>query len=167
MVKPKVIFGLSQETSKTAITWNTPSQTVLADRRITPCALKYIDVTRTTDTTLYVMRNVLKITGPLMEKGNCRIKWTCVTRFIALNETPPDGYTWSGWRLTRKQSTSRPDKLWPEMRKHVSDASKRYEKQKWAIEKPKLDNAKRLCGIYFIDPEDEEFKPTEKMLVES
>ena len=43
------------------------------------------------------------------------------------------------------------------MWKHVSDTSKRKEKQKWAIEKPKLENARRLRGIYFIDPEDEEF----------
>ena len=40
----------------------------------------------------------------------------------------------------------------------MSDASKRKEKQKWAIEKPKLDNARRLRGIYFIDHEDKEFK---------
>ena len=39
----------------------------------------------------------------------------------------------------------------------MSDASKRKEKQKWAIENPRLDNARRLLGIYFIDPEDEEF----------
>ena len=32
------------------------------------------------------------------------------------------------------------------------------EKHKWAIEKPKLVNARRLRGIYFIDPEDKEFK---------
>ena len=32
------------------------------------------------------------------------------------------------------------------------------EKHKWAIEKPKLDNARRLRGIYFIDLEDKEFK---------
>ena len=31
-------------------------------------------------------------------------------------------------------------------------------KQKRAIEKPKLDNARRLRGIFFIEPEDEEFK---------
>ena len=29
-------------------------------------------------------------------------------------------------------------------------------------EKPKLDNARRLRGIYFIDPEDKEFKETIK-----
>ena len=61
-------------------------------------------------------------------------------------------------RLKRKQTTSWPDNVCPDMWKHVSDASKRKEKRKWAIEKPKLDKARRLRGIYFIDPEDEEFK---------
>ena len=32
------------------------------------------------------------------------------------------------------------------------------QKQKWAFEKPKVDNARRLRGIYFIDPADAEFK---------
>ena len=32
------------------------------------------------------------------------------------------------------------------------------EKHKWAIEIPKLDNARRLRGIYFIDPVEMEFK---------
>ena len=36
------------------------------------------------------------------------------------------------------------------------------EKHKWAIEKPTIDNARRLRGIYFIDPEDKEFKETIK-----
>ena len=36
--------------------------------------------------------------------------------------------------------------------------AKLREKHKWAIEKRKLDNARRLRGIYFIDPEDKEFK---------
>ena len=63
-------------------------------------------------------------------------------------------------RLTRKQTTSRPDSVWPKMWKHTSDAAKSKAKQKWAIEKPKLDNAKQLCGIFFIEPEDEEFKHT-------
>ena len=48
--------------------------------------------------------------------------------------------------------------MWPDMWKRMSDASKRKENQKWTIEKPKLDNARNLRGIYFIDPEDEEFK---------
>ena len=32
------------------------------------------------------------------------------------------------------------------------------EKQNWASEKPKLENARRLKGIYFIELEDKEFK---------
>ena len=44
------------------------------------------------------------------------------------------------------------------MDKHVSDASKRRDKQKWNIEKPKLDNSRKLRGIYFIDLKDKEFK---------
>ena len=38
--------------------------------------------------------------------------------------------------------------LWPEIWKDVSEGSKRNAKQKWAIEKPKLDNASKLRGIY-------------------
>ena len=40
----------------------------------------------------------------------------------------------------------------------MSEATQRKETQKWAIEKPKFDNARRLRGIYFIDPEDATFK---------
>ena len=39
----------------------------------------------------------------------------------------------------------------------MSKNAKLREKHKWAIEKPKVDNARRLRGIYFIDPEDMEF----------
>ena len=44
----------------------------------------------------------------------------------------------------------------------MSDASKKEAKQKWAIEKPKFDNARQLKGIFFIEPNDEEFKLTMK-----
>ena len=46
----------------------------------------------------------------------------------------------------------------PEIWQDMSDGSKRKEKQKWSVEKPKLDNARRLRGIHFIDPDDGEFK---------
>ena len=70
---------------------------------------------------------------------------------------PPDGYTWSGETPDEKTNDLQ-DKIWPEMWKHMSDASKRKEKQKRAIEKPKLDNASRLRSIYFIDPDDGDLK---------
>ena len=81
--------------------------------------------------------------------------WTGFTRFILLNERRPDGYTWSGGRLTRKQTTSTPDEVWPDMWKHMSDAPKKKAKR-WDIKKPKLDNARQLRGIFLIEPDDEE-----------
>ena len=70
----------------------------------------------------------------------------------------PDGKMWSGERLTRKQLTSRPDHLWPELWKSIGKHAKLKEKQKWSInEKFHLENARKLRGIYF-DPEDTEFK---------
>ena len=40
--------------------------------------------------------------------------------------------------------------------------AKLKEKQKWSEEEFHLENARKLRGIYFIDPEDKEFKETIK-----
>ena len=89
--------------------------------------------------------------------------WTGFHKIHLLNERPLDGNTWFGRRLTRKQTCSRPDNVWPDMWKHMSDAAKSKAKHKWAIEKPRLDNARQLRGIFFTGPEDEEFKHTMKI----
>ena len=65
-------------------------------------------------------------------------------------------------RLTRKQLTSRPDHLWPELWKSMGKHAKLKEKQKWSNEKFHVENVRKLRGIYFIDPEDKEFKETIK-----
>ena len=88
--------------------------------------------------------------------------WTGFTQFTLLEEKPPDGYMWSGRRLTKRQVTSRPDHLWPELWIKWGRNAKLKDKHKWSNEKPKLDNARRLRGIYFIDPEDKEIKETIK-----
>ena len=51
---------------------------------------------------------------------------------------------------------------WPELWKSMGKHAKLKEKQKWLHEKLHLDNAQNLSGIYFIDPEDKEFKETIK-----
>ena len=88
--------------------------------------------------------------------------WTGFTQFTLLDEKAPDGYMWSGGRLTRKHLTSRPGHLWPELWKSMGKHAKLKEKQKWSEEKLHLENARKLRGIYFIDPEDTEFKETMK-----
>ena len=40
--------------------------------------------------------------------------------------------------------------------------AKLKEKQNWSNEKFHLENARKLLGIYFIDPEEKEFKETIK-----
>ena len=64
--------------------------------------------------------------------------------------------------ITRKQKTSRPDDVWPGMWKFMSDAARKKAKQRWAIEKPQLDNARKLRGISSVEQTDEEFKLTMK-----
>ena len=65
-----------------------------------------------------------------------------------------------GARLTTIQATARPDHVRPEIGSRMSKAARRKEKQQWAVEKPKLDNARKLRGTYFIDPNDKEFQET-------
>ena len=66
--------------------------------------------------------------------GDPSDSWRGFTRFTKLDEKPPNGFSWSAVRLTKKQTTFRPDILWPEIWKDMSEATQRKEKQKWAIE---------------------------------
>ena len=128
-----------------------------------PIPLKYIDVTRTTHTNLDVKQE-RRIDDYWNMDGSQDLSdsWTGFTQFTLLEEKPPDGYMWSGERLTRKQLTSRPDHLWPELWKSIGKHAKLKEKQKWSDEKLHLESARKLRGICFIDPEDKEFKETIK-----
>ena len=120
-----------------------------------PIPLKYIDVSRTTCTNLDVKQE-RRIDDYWDVDGSRDLSdsWTGFTQFTPLSEKPLDGYMWSGRRLTRKQLTSRPDHLWPELRKSTGKHAKLKEKQKWSDEKLHLENARKFRGIYFIDPED-------------
>ena len=125
--------------------------------------LKYIDVSRTTHTNLDVEQEK-RIDDFWNIDGSRDLSdyWTGFTQFYQLQEKPPNGYMWSGERLTRKQLTSKPDHLLPELWEKMGKNAKVKEKQKWSHEKLHLDNARKLRGIYFIDIEDKEFKETIK-----
>ena len=102
------------------------------------------------------------IIGTLMALETCLILGQVSHNLLYSTKKAPDGYTLSGERLTRKQLTSRPDHLWPELWKSMGKNAKLKEKPKWSNEKLHLENARKLRGIYFIDPEDKEFKETIK-----
>ena len=90
-----------------------------------PIPLKYIDVSRTTHTNLDVKQEK-RIDDYWNIDGSRDLSdsWTGFTQFTLLDEKAPDGYMWSGERLTRKQVTSRPDHLWPELWKSMGKHAK-------------------------------------------
>ena len=96
-----------------------------------PIPLKYIDVARTTHTNLDVKQEK-RIDDYWNIDGSRDLSdpWTGFTQFTLLEEKPPEGFLWSGERLTRKQLTSRPVHLWPEIWKTMGKNAKLKEKQK-------------------------------------
>ena len=85
-----------------------------------PIPLKYIDVTRTTHTNLDVKQEKrIDDYRNIDSSRDLSDLWTGFTQFTLLEEEAPDGYMWSGRRLTRKQLTSRPDHSWPEQWKSM------------------------------------------------
>ena len=85
--------------------------------------------------------------------------WTDFIQFTQLDEKSTDGYIWIEERLTKRQATSRPDYLF----RTLDEIDKKYlaeEEAEITIEKSKLDNTRRLRGIYYIDSEDKENKET-------
>ena len=142
-----MIFGPCQEASYTAITLNPESNFTRRERNHSLFhSSKYIDVTRTTHTNLDVKQekridDYWNIDG----SRDLSYPWTGFTQFTLLDEKPPDGFLWPGRRLTRKQLTSRPDHLWPELWKSMGKNAKlKKEKQKWSEEKIHLENARKL-----------------------
>ena len=82
--------------------------------------------------------------------------WTGFTKFSSLNKEPLQGFVVQEGTFV-VQATTEPEYLWPGMSKA---AQKKKKKQEWAIilKKPKHDNARKLKGIYFIDPRDAQGK---------
>ena len=129
----------------------------------TPTTLRYIDVVRRTSTTLAVLLDsrVDDYSNVNGDRNSSEL-WTGFMQFTILSEKHPDGFTWPGGRLTKIQATPRPDHSMSRNFVRMSRAAERREKQQWTIEKPKLDNARQLRGIYFCDSEDAEVKDTLK-----
>ena len=124
-----------------------------------PIPLEYVDVVRRTNTTFEVFLESLANWnvdgGPELSKP-----WTAFTKLKDIDKKNLQMDSRGPGAADKNQGTSRPDSLWPEIWSSMSYAAQHKEKQRWAFEKPKLDNAGILRSIYFIDPDDMEFKDT-------
>ena len=115
-----------------------------------PIPLKYIDVTRVTHTTLDVLQDsrihdYWNIDGA----RDLSDSLTAFTQFSLQKGTCGPGGD--------SRSATRPDHLRPEIWRIMSRNAKMKEKQNWASERPKLENARKLRGICFIESQDKEF----------
>ena len=115
-----------------------------------PIPLKYIDVSRTTCTNLDVQTRETHqmIIGMSMGQETCRILGQVSLNLLYWKKNLQTEKCGPGRRLTRKQLTSRPDHLWPELWKSMGKNANLKEKQKWSNEKHHLENARKLRGIY-------------------
>ena len=89
-----------------------------------PFPLKYIDVTWSTHTDLDVMQE--KKIDYYWNVESCKHlsdSWGGLTQFILLKEKPPKGYMVFGERLTKIQTTTRPDYVWPEVWTKIGKAA--------------------------------------------
>ena len=130
-VKHKTTSGRFQAILFSSITLNPESNSSCREKHHSLILLKYIDVTQVYNY-IFGCNAGENIVDYWNVDGGRELSdtWTGFTRFTVLDEEPSDGFSWSGRRLTRKQTTSRPDTLWPVIWKDRSDASKRKEKQK-------------------------------------
>ena len=123
--------------------------------------LKYSEVRRSTNPNLDVLQEKrIEDYWNIDENRSLSDSWKGFTKFTYWKRNVQKGYMWSERRLTKILATTRADNVWLEVWTKIGKAAHKREKQEWANEKPKLDNAWRLRGIYFIDPEDGEYKDT-------
>ena len=103
------------------------------------------------------------IIGTLMALETCLILGQVSHNLLYSKKKAPDGYMWSGGEIKEENSLHPgPDHLWPELWKLMGKHAKLKEKQECSEERIHRENDRKLRGIYFIDPEETEFKETIK-----
>ena len=124
-----------------------------------PIPLKFIDVMRSTCTDLDVAQEKrIDDYWNVDEDRRWSDSWTGFTKFTLLKETPPKGKNVVRGETDRNSNNySTRSYLARGMDKNWESRSEK-KKQEWAIEKPKLENARNLRGIYSIVPNDQEYK---------
>ena len=157
-LKPRKTSGRFKVTSSIVITMNLEFNSMFRKKKHSPFhwnTLMWPELLN--QIWMWCKKNVLTIIGMWPRIEVYQILGKDSQSSLFLKEKPPEGFTWSGWRLTKNQATTRLENLWPEVWTNIRKAAQRKEKQEGANEKPKLDNARRSSGIHFNDPEDGEF----------
>ena len=119
--------------------------------------MKCIDVARSAHTDLDVMPGKrIDDNWNVDSSKHLADSWKGSTKFTPLKEKPTKGFMRSGGRLTKIQTTARPDLVWPEVWTKIGNAAQNREKQEWA-KKKKKNEARQCSKTDFIDPDDKEY----------
>ena len=164
--KPAMTSGQSKVTSFIVITSRLEFNSTCRKRETFPMPLKYIDVTRATHTNLDVLQE-----KRIRRSLECRCKQAFVRfleRIQRVHSIERKNLQRDVCRpeeqLTKIQVTTRLDYF--VARNLVLACQKAAHKKRRSgngrLKQPKLDNARRLRGINFIDPEDEEYPENHK-----
>ena len=134
-----------------------------------PFPLKYIDIIRSTRTTLEspseksfddywnVPYRDSEGNDPKPSNRELSEYWTGQTTFTLLRPPPPEGREWVLGRLTKKQKSLRPPTIWPEIWCSLSPKQKEQARAEWAKEKPKLEEAQAARGFKYVSEDDEDY----------
>jgi len=117
-----------------------------------PIPLKYIDVMRVTYTNIddKAEHNISDIWCIAEADVELSLSWIGTIHFSILRPQPPDGYKLVMGRLTRTQTTNRPDNIWPAQRQLMSKKLRETAIKEWEIEKRKREEARAHRGIHFV-----------------
>ena len=112
-----------------------------------PISLDRIDVTRNTRTSIETQdeMRIIDCWDGVSESDKRPLSdnWTGETKFDIIPDDPGPGKHVVAGRITRTQSTSRPDDIWPEMWEVMSAKQRKAAKQKWDIRKKEIEEARQ------------------------
>ena len=126
----------------------------------------FIDASRTTHTNLDVKQERrIDIYFNIDGSRDLSDSWTGFTQFTPLHEKPPDVYMWSGRRMTRRQATSGPDHLWPELWINLGRNAKLKKKQSGHMKSSILTTHEKYEGSISLIRKTRNLRRPSRMLV--
>ena len=130
---------------------NPRTKLYVPEDRDCPVPVKYLDITRRTETDLdSAAEKSIQDYWYDSPSKSLSSPWTGRTVFDLLRPKPPDGFKWVEGRLTRVQTTTRPDNIWPEVWKSLSAKAKKKAIWEWDRECTRRDALRSKRGIHDI-----------------
>ena len=115
-----------------------------------PIPLKYIDVQRITYTDINSQSEAtISDYWPIATPRDLSCLWTGKVIFQLLRPDPGPHHQWIDGRLTKRQKTTRPDNIWPEVWERMGKSRKRAAIRQWEQEKPLMEEAQDKVGRRF------------------